>query len=240
MEIVQSFDIETIGFRIGQHPLIAVGTSVWSYHRKKDESELLATLEVHFPFDLDSCDPDTLKWWKSQETWGKIQEDQISLTEGAQKLVDFTKKWQEEAILNRKCSYRLLTDNAWFDVHWIDWLLCTHTDDGHPLRQSYVPTYGKAGWIKIDAVIDIRQRRKGIEALGLSLPKFEKITAHDHTPVSDSMGIAEEYFHYQRETRKFRKLRLMDRLRSEGLIENRSKPLSPESQYAPQSATTPE
>ena len=207
MSIFQSFDIETGGMVLGKHPLLAIGTSVYEYN-KNGTYILLDTLEVHFHGNEEDYDPDTLDWWKQQDTWDTIKSNCVSLQEGAEMLKAFIEKWQQEAIFNRRTSYSVLTDNAWYDVVWIDWLLCTYTDEGRPLRQSYVGSYDKEGWMRIAHVIDVNQRVQGLSAtgLGLNMAAAPKSVRHDHTPVHDSMGIAERWFHFLAQTKKLRKL----------------------------------
>mmetsp|Transcript_36594 Transcript_36594/g.62300 ORF Transcript_36594/g.62300 Transcript_36594/m.62300 type:complete len:224 (+) Transcript_36594:78-749(+) len=209
--IVLTFDIETLGPDVGRHPLVAIGAVAHEFNRKTGQFHLLETLELHFNFEMEDADPRTLQWWQSDENkqaWEDLRANAVSLPDGAATLNEFILKWQCEAIEVRKSSYNILTDNAWYDETWISWLLCTHTQNGHALRKTNYPDYGKGGWMKIGNCIDVNQRVDALNDLGLSIglsSKFRCSVPHDHTPVNDAIGIAEKWFFYLRETKELRK-----------------------------------
>ena len=56
----------------------------------------------------------------------------------------------QDIAFKRGLNYVVVTDNAFYDVPWIDYMLSSYIDDGLPLRHAY-----RGGWMPIANVVDI-------------------------------------------------------------------------------------
>ncbi len=198
--IMLGCDIETGGYVLDKHPLLAVGLCIYLWDGKDlDGLSLLDVCEVHLQGDESAYDPGTLEFWhKNVEAWDIIREDIIPESEAAAILISFLKKWQLYAIEN-SLPFKTITDNCWFDDTFISWFLCRH--GGLPLRYNYY-----TGYTKLCHMIDVNQRIEAFtaELSGKILP-FTPSVPHDHTPVSDARGIVEKYVNYIMSTKAYRK-----------------------------------
>jgi len=206
-QYILGVDIETGGPILGTHPLLAIGFSVhyWngnSNSNSKSKLTLEDVIEVHMEADESCYEDDTLNWWKKQkDAWSVIKKDCVSDKEAAEKLVEFLKKWQKIAI-DKGASFKIVTDNCWFDDTWVSWFLCVHGKDvgGLPLRNNYY-----TGYTKCSNMIDVNQRIQAASGdLNCPIGSFTPTVPHDHTPVSDSRGIVEKYVNYMQVTAKYR------------------------------------
>jgi hypothetical protein len=200
-------DIETGGPILDSHPLLAVGFCMYVWNgRCNDQSTLtlVDTCEVHMEAHIDSYEPDTLEFWiKNKEAWEAVRSDTVSKKEAAEILIRFLRKWQLEA-LTTNMSFKIITDNCWFDDTWTSWFLCTHGNHvgGRPLRHNYY-----SGFTRVDHMIDVNQRIQAVTSDMGSMVKllpFQASVPHDHTPVSDARGIVEKYVNYMHSLAMYR------------------------------------
>jgi hypothetical protein len=193
--ILQTFDIESSGPVVGKHSLLAVGITAYEFYFKGDKPilNLLDTIEVHVFNDPIVYDEQTRQFWKeNSESFNIINTNLIEKEIAAERLIDFIKNYQRLAIDN-SYDYKIVTDNCWYDDTFLSWFLCVYGLDGLPLRYNYY-----TGYMKINQVIDLSQRINSLKIdanieLDISVPNQ---TPHDHTPVNDAKGLAEQYVKY--------------------------------------------
>ena len=96
----------------------------------------------------------------------------------------------QDTARKRKAKYVVVTDNAFFDVPWIDWFLSSFAAaDALPLRHNYFK-----GWMSVENVVDVNQRLRAVRELGIKVNVPAHITnGVDHTPLTDATCIAHKY-----------------------------------------------
>ena len=205
MKIIVAFDVETSGFNLINHDLMAVGLVAYKYNSQKNEC--LETLEVHINGPLEDgqyrFDPITKAefWNRNQKALDIIMIDRKSPEICAGDIIDFLIKYQQYAITH-KGTFIFVTDNCWFDCTWLSYFLCKYDKRGQPIRQNYF-----TGYMPINNVIDISQCIRTIKSdicLNIDIKSDNTFTPHDHTPVNDAKGIAEKYFKYIKNTKMYR------------------------------------
>lgn len=186
--IFLGLDVETGGPVPDKNPLLAVGFCVY-IGDKQHNLEFLDACEVHLDADVDTYDPDTLEFWKKNpDAWDCIKKDCVAPDVGATQLIDFLKIWQKYS-LDNKLTFKIVTDNCWFDNLFVSLLLSRY--GGQPLRYNYF-----TGYMKLENMIDLDQRVMSlVRDLGkpFSYKDFTPSVPHDHTPVNDARGIVEKY-----------------------------------------------
>ena len=103
----------------------------------------------------------------------------------------------QEVAAKRKAKYVLVTDNSFYDVGWLDWLLSTYSATALPLRHSYT-----SGWLPADSVVDVTQRLRALRDIGLRVQVPRTSTCEAHTPLHDATEIAHKYAFYRRWARQ--------------------------------------
>lgn len=188
--VVHAFDVETSGPRIGKHSLMSVGAACVEISPRGHITVLdRFFVTVRWPEGL-VYDDNTREFWRQNSQAFLINtSDSKPVKEAAQELYQHIYDVQRKAAL-RKARYVLLTDNAYFDVPWIDWFLCEHTEHGQPLRHNYF-----TGWLGPPNVIDLSERIQTLREVNMApnMRNFYSQTPHDHTPLNDAMRLAERY-----------------------------------------------
>jgi len=140
-------------------------------------------------------DENTREFWRiNQQAFAVNTSNAKPVKEAAQLLYEHILEVQRKAHA-RKVRYTLLTDNAYFDVPWIDWFLCEHTEKGQPLRHNYF-----TGWLGPVSVVDLSERLQTLREVNMApnMQGFQSTVPHDHTPLNDAMRLAERYAYYRR------------------------------------------
>ena len=103
----------------------------------------------------------------------------------------------QETAAKRKAKYVLVTDNSFFDVGWIDWLLCTYSKTATTQTQLR------------DWMDDRRQygrchtKTQVLREAGFRITLPKSIGSYvDHTPLNDATSIAHKFAFYRRWTRR--------------------------------------
>lgn len=196
--VVHAFDVETSGPRIGKHSLMSVGAACVEISPRGHMTVLdRFFVTVRWPEGL-VFDDNTREFWRQNHQAFLVNtSDSKPVKEAAQELYQHIYDVQRKASL-RKARYVLLTDNAYFDVPWIDWFLCEHTERGQPLRHNYF-----TGWLGAQNVIDLSERLQTLREVHMApdMRDFHSLTPHDHTPLNDAMRLAERYAFFRQALR---------------------------------------
>jgi hypothetical protein len=192
---VMGIDIETGGPIVGKHPLLALGLCVYKFDN--NNLHYLDGLEIHMDAPLSKYDAETLEFWNNnEEAWNKISCFYKEKEEAAYLTIEFIKKWQKKSLENN-LPFFIVTDNCWFDDTWLSSFLCSY--GGNPLRHNYY-----TGFTDSKFMIDIEQMKNGIKLLGIEIPKNKTSVPHDHTPLSDSRVIVENYYYLLKYTEEYK------------------------------------
>jgi hypothetical protein len=191
--VVHAFDVETSGPRIGKHCLMSIGAACVEISRGHMTVLDRFFVTIKWPEGL-VFDEKTRDFWRQNQQAFLINTTNTKpVKEAAQMLYEHIYEAQRKASL-RKARYVLLTDNAYFDVPWIDWFLCEHTERGLPLRHNYF-----TGWLLPSNVVDLSERIQCLKEVNIDLQmrSFHSATPHDHTPLNDALRLAERYAYFR-------------------------------------------
>lgn len=193
--VVHAFDVETSGPRVGKHSLMSVGAACVEISPRGHLTVLdRFFVTVRWPEGL-VFDENTREFWRTNPQAFTINTANAKpVKEAAQLLYEHIYEVQRKAHA-RKTRYVLLTDNAYFDVPWIDWFLCEHTEKGLPLRHNYF-----TGWLGPPNVVDLSERMQTLREVHMApnMQGFHSSVPHDHTPLNDAMRLAERYAYFRR------------------------------------------
>lgn len=200
--LAHAFDIETSHRKIGDNRLMSIGAVVLEISPRRPPEVIHRFFEViEWKDGLDMSDKSTAEFWHEFP-----KEFKESTTGGkppgvvAASLMTHIREIQNLA-LRRKCNYRQVFDNTYFDVPWIDWFLCTHgPEDALPLRHNYF-----TGFMSREHMVSITERLEALKDIHQSPPPFKPSVLNTHHPVDDATCIAERYAHYLDYCRTFRK-----------------------------------
>lgn len=195
--LIHSFDVETSGPKIGPRRLMSIAACVLEVDPSGRRREIINRFfgVVAWPEGILYDCPATHAFWKREPMAWKM-----STTGGqpphvvAHRLCEHIAEVQRVAI-KRNAKYVVLTDNAYFDVPWIDWFLCTYTDAGLPLRHNY-----HTGWMR-DGVVDLSERLNALKdvSIDIAMSSFRPSVPSDHNPLNDATANAERYAYYLRQ-----------------------------------------
>lgn len=200
--LAHAFDIESTGPKIGPGRLMSIGACCLEIPRHGPVEVIDSFFAViEWPEGLVYDDEKTKRFWDqhpeahAQSTTGGGDPEAVaaSLKEHISRVQYIAGK--------RKTKYVVVTDNAYFDVPWIDWFLCTYTQDGLPLRHNY-----HTGWMSGECMCDVNERARALRDVGVSinLKAFHSNVPHDHHPLHDATRLAEMYAYYKRMTRSIK------------------------------------
>lgn len=192
--LVHAVDVETTGPRIGYHSLLSIGCccmEINGSHPPQIIDQFFVTIE--WPRGLVFA-PDTFHFWKQHpaaltlNTTNTVPPDQA-----AELLIAHIKKVQHMAFM-RQAHYLIVTDNPYYDIQWIDFLICQYSANGLPLRHNYF-----TGWMPSKHLININERIQGMHDIGipLNMHGFQTAIAADHTPLNDAIILAQKYAYYK-------------------------------------------
>ena len=197
--LCHAFDVETSSPRFGPNRLMSVGCCCLEIP-KSGPVEVVNSFQTNIdwggPFVHDH--KETERFWKEHpDAFARCTVNAVAPTVAAAALEAHIRSVQDIAA-KRKARYVLVTDNAFFDVGWVDWLLTTHSPTALPLRHSYT-----AGWMTAENVVDVTQRLRALREAGFRITVPKEATASvDHTPLNDATAIAQKYAFYRRWTRR--------------------------------------
>ncbi len=193
--IVHAFDVETSGPRIGKHSLMSIGAACVEITPRGQITVLdRFFVAIHWPEGL-VFDETTREFWRiNPQAFAINTSNAKPVKVAAQLLYEHIYDVQRKAHL-RKARYMVLTDNAYFDVPWIDWFLCEHTERGLPLRHNYF-----TGWLVPQNVVDLSERLQTLREVNMApnMTAFHSSVPHDHTPLNDAIRLAERYAYFRR------------------------------------------
>lgn len=200
--LAHAFDIETSGPQIGPGRLMSIGACCLEIP-KHGPVEVINSFFVTIAWDggLVFDHAATRDFWdKNPDALRHSTTACVSPSNAACALRAHICNVQQTA-LRRRAKYTVITDNAYFDVPWIDWFLCTFAKDGLPLRYNY-----HTGWMPHAAMVDLSQRIQTLHDLGIqiNMETFQATVPHDHHPLHDATGLAEKYAFYKRMVHGFR------------------------------------
>jgi len=192
--VVHAFDVETSGPRIGKHSLMSIGAACVELSRGHVTILDRFFVTIRWPEGLVFDETTRDFWHQNPQAFTTNTRNGKPVKEAAQMLYEHIHEAQRKASL-RKARYVLLTDNAYFDVPWIDWFLCEHTERGLPLRHNYF-----TGWMGPQNVVDLSERLQCLREVNidLNMQGFHSNTPHDHTPLNDALRLVERYAYFRR------------------------------------------
>lgn len=138
-------------------------------------------------------DPVTKKFWDRHPQALKLNTSNgVSPAIAAEQLVAHLAQLHAVA-RQRQLKLTTVTDNAYFDVGWIDWFISTFSATGLPLHHTH-----NAGWRHPASCVDLGERMRGLRDIGIELPlaSFASSVPHDHNPLHDAINTAERYIWY--------------------------------------------
>jgi hypothetical protein len=198
--LAHAFDVETSSPFLGPNRLMSIGACCLEIPRH-GSVEVVNSFFVTIDWGEDGLvfdHPVTQKFWDDNpEAFKQSTTCGVSPQEAARALRDHIFFVQQTAE-RRRAKYVVVTDNAYFDVPWIDWFLCTYAENSMPLRHNY-----HTGWMSHDCVIDVNQRVQALQDIGvcINMGAFRSTVPHDHHPLHDATGLAEKFAFYKRMTR---------------------------------------
>jgi hypothetical protein len=197
--LAHSFDVETTSPRIGPSRLISVGACCLEIPTNGPVTVVNSFMvNIEWPEPLVYDHDETEQFWRDHpEAFAKCTTGGVTPEAAAVALEAHVRAVQDVAA-KRKAKYILVTDNSFFDVGWLDWLLTTYSTTALPLRHNYV-----TGWMSAENVVDVTQRLRALRDAGfrITVPKAAATSA-DHTPLNDATAIAHKYAFYRRWTRR--------------------------------------
>lgn len=199
--LAHAFDIETSGPRIGRHSLMSIAAVCLEIPKRGPVTiidQFFVTLR--WPEGLVFDDKTRQFWAENPMAFAVSTTNTIPVKEAAHNLYTHIYAVQRKAHL-RNAKYVVVTDNAYFDVAWIDWFLSTYTEQGMPLRHNYF-----TGWMRSDRMINLSERLSTLHEAGtpMDMRFFASTVPHDHTPLNDAKALAEKYAYYKRQLRAVR------------------------------------
>jgi hypothetical protein len=203
--LIHTLDLEASGPNLGTiHSILAVGGSA-TLVQKGYTTKIMGRFQANLSW------PHPIQWNAETYTWYTTNHlsaleslcvDQVTPEVAACELTHHINAMQQLAAHN-KWDYRIVVDNEFFDIPWIDWFLLSFCPFAQPLRQSRVDGH----YMGATEIIDVNQRLQAMRDLGLNtrLKEFVPAVRADHTPLRDSLYIAEKYIHYLKVTDVHRK-----------------------------------
>ncbi len=195
--LVHAFDIETSGPRIGRHSLMSVAACCIEIPIEGPAVQVDSfCVAIGWPNGLVFDEPTRQFWALHPKAFEFSTTNTLAPNVAANLLYEHIHRTQLRAKL-RDSRYVIVTDNAFYDIPWIDWFLCQFTEYGMPLRHNYY-----TGWIKPAGVVDLTERLKALNEVGVNIKMraFQPSVPNDHNPLNDAIGLAEKYVFYKKAT----------------------------------------
>lgn len=194
--LIHAFDLEASGpFLSTVNAILSVGASATLMQQGQDPkivNQFQANIGWPAPVQWK---PDTYEWYVTNHkaALDSLLVNQVSPDAAACELMNRIGSMQHLAASN-KWNYRIVVDNEFFDVLWVDWFLLTYCPFARPLRESHVDGH----YMGSKEIVDVNQRLFAMREVGLDprMKEFEPTVHPDHTPLRDSLYIAEKYIHY--------------------------------------------
>jgi hypothetical protein len=195
--LVHAFDIETSGPRIGKHSLMSIAACCMEIPLVGPPVRFdTFCVTINWPDGL-VFDDATRQFWLAHPTAYEFSTTNTTSPEKAANLLyEHIHRTQLRAKV-RNNRYVIVTDNAFYDIPWIDWFLCQYTEYGMPLRHNYY-----TGWIKPAGVVDLTERLKALNDVGINInmTAFKASVFNNHVPINDAIVLAERYIFYKQST----------------------------------------
>lgn len=193
--LIHAFDIETSSRSIGPGSLMSIGMCCMEL-QPNGRTELINSFfeVIEWPDGL-VYDDVTREFWRTCES-----AHMISTTNGKppHQVANALREHLNHVQCNaekRRAKYRLVTDNAWFDVSWLDWFLCTYSEEKLPLRHSKV-----FGYIPQSKLVDVSERSRVLQNIGVNLTPIV-YNRQLHHPYNDAIYIAQRFIQIHRMSR---------------------------------------
>ena len=220
--LAHAFDIETAGPRIGRHSLMSIAACCLEIPRQGPPQVINSFIvTIAWPDGL-VFDPATKAefWDRNPDALRVSTQNAVPPSQAAHMLHEHIRHVQETAQL-RRANYVVVTDNAYFDIPWIDWFLCQYTERGMPLRYNYF-----TGWMKAHSVVNVNERIQALADAGvtLNMQTFRATVPHDHNPLHDATALSQRYAYYRLATKPLRKR--ANQAPADGVRANHSMPMS--------------
>lgn len=190
--LVHALDIEVSHRRIGPNRLMSIGSCCIEMGPRRCEllHRFFITIDWGTPLEYDYA---TESFWQRHPAALALNTaNGVPPAEAASALVRHLIELHTVAH-QRNARLVTVTDNAYFDVGWIDWFVSKYTSNGLPLQHTYT-----AGWRRPGSCVDLGERMRGLRDVGIELPlaNFVSSAPHDHHPLNDAIHIAERYIWY--------------------------------------------
>ena len=191
--LVHAFDIEVSHRRIGPKRLMSIGSCCIEVSRGRREiiDRFFVTIDWGAPLEFDR---ETKRFWeKYPQALAVSTTNGVPPSRAAALIVQHLEQIHSVA-QRRNLKLVTVTDNAYFDVGWLDWFISTYSTAGLPLQ--YVAN--GSGWRHPGCCIDLGERMRGLRDVGIELPlsTFVASVPHDHHPLHDAINTAERYIWY--------------------------------------------
>ena len=198
--LVHAFDIEVSHRRIGPRRLMSIGSCCVEVLRGRREvvNRFFVTIDWGGPLDFDA---DTRSFWAQHPHALQLNTSNgLPPKMAAERLVAHLAQLHAVA-RSRRMRLVTVTDNAYFDVGWLDWFISTYSAAGLPLQHAQ-----GSGWRHPGSCVDIGERMRGLRDVGIELPlaTFTASVPHDHHPLHDAINTAERYIWYLEQCRWLR------------------------------------
>lgn len=196
--LAQTVDIECSHQEVGDRRLMSIGSCLFEVDMApKRKGTVLRNFFMVIDWGPDGLDFDapTRSFWDELPSRIKLANTQQGSppNEVAKAFSDFLEECQRQST-QRKAAYKIVTDNAGFDIGWLDWFLSSFNPGGTLLQKSKVmgPMH--------NYIVDVRQRVATLFELnmGFTWEYFKPSVAADHTPINDAINMAQKYQYYKR------------------------------------------
>jgi len=187
--LVLSVDIEACHSKPGPGRLLSIGASFHDIGR--NETILQFSMNIEWPsLEFDKV---TIAFWEQHRD--ALERNRQNTRPPALVAHEFSMFLQACGMraFTADASLSVLTDNAQFDVGWLEWFQSTYSPSGSTvLKNAVVGSLHKH-------MIDLGQRVQALHDIGHRLPwhSFTPKTTHvPHTPLSDAVHTIERYVFY--------------------------------------------
>ena len=189
-----AIDVETTGPLMTRHHLLSVGCCCLRIDPHSMTFAVVSRLQVNIENPVLVWDEKTEAFWqRNMPALAAICQDRVSPRRAAYLLANNMRQMQQMAA-REGAIYRVVTDNAFFDVEWVHSLLALEPDS-IPIR--YNPS-AKLLFMPTRDVIDVAQRLEALRDMKVPfrMDDFHPTVEHTHIPSQDAQVIAEKYMFY--------------------------------------------